>query len=103
MMVQTMKPDKKKTTAINQLKSMRKLIDRIDSQLVNLIAVRQHLAEEIGKIKKQNNLTITNPEREQLILERTSSIARKKKLDNKFVKKVFQLILKQSRIIQRKA
>ncbi|MDP2209225.1 MAG: chorismate mutase [Bacteroidota bacterium] len=98
-----MKPDKKRTTAINQLKSMRKLVDRIDSELVNLIAVRQHLAEAIGKIKKQNNLSITNPEREQIILERTSSIARRKMLDDKFVRKIFQLIIKQSRIIQRKA
>lgn len=98
-----MKLDKKRTKAIIQLKSMRKLVDRIDREFLNLISARQQLAEAIGKIKKQNNLSITNPEREQIILERTSSIARKKKLDDKFVRKIFQLIIKQSRIIQRKA
>ncbi len=98
-----MKQDKKRITTINQLKSIRKLVDRIDSQLVNLIALRQNLSQEIGKIKKQNNLSVINPEREEMILERTSSIARKKKIDDKFVKKIFQLIIKQSRIIQRKA
>lgn len=98
-----MKPDKKRTTAINQLKSMRKLVDRIDNELVNLIAARQHLAEAIGKVKKQNNLSIASPEREKIIIERIASIACKKKLDEKFVRKIFQLIIKQSRIIQRKA
>lgn len=98
-----MKPDKQKTTAINQLISMRKLVDRIDREFLNLLSARQQLAEAIGKIKKQNNISITNPLREQVILCRTVSIARKKKLDEEFVKKIFKLIIKQSRKIQRKA
>lgn len=98
-----MKSKKKKAGAMDDLKKLRKLVDLIDSELVNLISARQQLAEAIGKLKKQNKISIKNPLREQVILDRTTSIARKKKLDDEFVKKIFKLIIKHSRKIQAKA
>ncbi len=94
---------KKKNNVISRLISTRRLVDRIDSKLVTLIKIRQQLSEAIGKIKKRNDLNVVNSEREREILDRIASIARKKKLDEDFMQKIYRLILKQSRKIQRKA
>lgn len=94
---------KKKNNVISRLISTRRLVDRIDSKLVTLIKTRQQLSEAIGKIKKRNDLNVVNSEREREILDRIASIARKKKLDEDFMQKIYRLILKQSRKIQRKA
>jgi monofunctional chorismate mutase len=48
----------------------REEIDRIDSELLQMLNRRAACALSIGKIKKENNLPVHVPEREQEVLER---------------------------------
>ena len=52
---------------MEEIAGWRKKIDEIDAQLVKLINERARCAIEIGKIKKQNNMEIFNPDREQKV------------------------------------
>lgn len=51
----------------NELKILRKEIDEIDSKLMELFVLRMQIAEKIAKIKYDNNIKITNKEREKEI------------------------------------
>ena len=47
----------------------RKRIDDIDSQLVKLINERARIAQEIGRLKRNSQAPIYEPEREKLVFE----------------------------------
>ncbi|MBI4639388.1 MAG: chorismate mutase [Candidatus Tectomicrobia bacterium] len=49
---------------------IRKKIDQIDNQILQLLNERAKLAVQIGEVKKARNLEITDQTREQQILER---------------------------------
>ena len=84
------------------LEKTRKKIDLLDHQLVKLIAARSELGLELGNYKKENNLPIQDRKRElEIIADR---IAKFKELgidDEKFVKELFELIMKKSREMQK--
>jgi len=49
---------------------IRKKIDQIDDQILQLLNERAKLAIQVGEVKKARNLEITDQAREQQILER---------------------------------
>ncbi|GAB4133191.1 MAG: prephenate dehydratase [Raineya sp.] len=57
----------------NTLQDLRKKIDSIDSQLLELLNARMEIVKEIGTLKKSNNALIYRPERERAILQRLAS------------------------------
>ena len=57
----------------NLLQELRKKIDGIDSQLLELLNARMDIVKEIGSLKKSNNTLIYRPERERAILQRLGS------------------------------
>ena len=59
------------------------------------------MVEKIGKFKKENNLPILNSEREKEIFSRLEKLAEEKGLNKNFVKELFGLIIKQSKIEQK--
>lgn len=58
-----------------ELSDIRKEIDGIDAQLVKLFCQRMELAAQVADYKKEHNLPIFVPGREQEILERTAQQA----------------------------
>ncbi len=60
--------------AKEKLSQLRKNIDKIDETIVKLLNERAKLAKEVGKIKKQYNLPIYVPSREQEIFERLQKL-----------------------------
>ncbi len=54
---------------MDTINELRKKIDKIDQEIINLILERSELAHKIGIYKKQNQLSIYNPEREKQIYE----------------------------------
>src|SRR3990172_9206441 len=56
-----------------RLKKCRREIDRIDREILALLNERAHLAEEIGKAKKEAGLNLYSPEREQEVLTQMES------------------------------
>lgn len=71
---------------------LRARIDVLDADLLDLLASRMKVVDEIGKYKKQNNITILQPKRWDKILDKVSEKAREKGLDNEFLEKIFKAI-----------
>lgn len=84
------------------LEKIRKEIDLIDKELLDLFKRRFILAHEIGLIKKKNKLKIEDSKREKEILSNNIKEGILKKLNQDFIKKIFLLIFEESKSIQRK-
>jgi len=93
-----MKKEMKRNKAY--LKKLRKQVDETDNKIIELLKKRFEISKKIGKYKKQNNLSIKNKKREKHLLEKNKNKAKRHNLKPKFVKKLFKLILKESKKIQ---
>jgi len=71
---------------------LRARIDLIDNDLLDLLARRMEVSDEIGMYKKQNNITILQPGRWDKILQKVFDKGGDKGLDNEFLEKVFKAI-----------
>lgn len=79
---------------------MRSSIDQIDRQIVRLLANRQDLALEIGRVKAEQGLPIYMPERESELLAIIEHEAGNAGIDTGHVRALFQLVLAESRRLQ---
>ena len=52
------------------LDDIRKQIDKVDSQLLDLLSERADLVHQVGQIKKNEGLQIYAPEREDALLKK---------------------------------
>ncbi len=82
---------------MEKLDNYRKEINKINLQILELLKKRMQVSKKIGKYKKQNNLTVLDVKRERELYEKLKKYANEKSLDEKFVKKLFKLIIKQSK------
>ena len=78
----------------------RRRIDDIDTRLAELLSERSRCVIEIGRIKRQKDLPVYDPEREKEIFER---IARENRgpLENDALRRLFERILDESRRVER--
>src|SRR5688572_26227020 len=61
-------------TEPSDLESLRRLIDRFDEQIVELLNARARVVVEIGRFKQQNNEPIYAPDREKAVLEKLRTL-----------------------------
>lgn len=71
---------------------LRARIDVLDNDLLELLANRMRVSDEIGHYKKQNNITILQPGRWDTILEKVFAKGAEKGLDAEFLEKIFKAI-----------
>lgn len=71
---------------------LRARIDEIDGELLDLLSDRMKVADEIGRYKKENNITILQPNRWDKILAKVFVKGEEKGLDSEFLEKVFKAI-----------
>ncbi len=83
--------------------SLRDEIDRIDRELVRLVARRLHSSVEIAKIKATRGLAMRSPDREAELIEEAKDDARKLGIDPGYVAELMTLVLAHSRIAQQRA
>lgn len=86
---------------MDTIKNLRKIIDEIDSQILDLIKSRIEVVVEIGEAKKQNNIDVIDEKREQEIYDRLIEKAKQKGVKPELVKKVWKLLLETSYDIER--
>lgn len=89
----------------DQLIQLRNKIDKIDDQLVELLASRMGISEQIGKYKKENHVTIFQVERWQEILKRALASGSSLDLSEKFISALYhsihdESISKQTKILE---
>ena len=81
---------------INELENLRIKIDNADSQILEIIGNRMKVSEEIGKIKKKQNVAILQSARWNDILEKMISDGKEKGLSEDFILKIFKAIHQES-------
>ena len=79
-----------------ELNSMRKLIDKLDEQMVELLHSRTNLVKNIADFKFKNNITIFQLERWYEILKLRKKQANFLGIDNKMINDIFEVIHKYS-------
>lgn len=84
-------PAKKK-----DLDSLRKQINKIDSELVDLLAKRRDLSKDIILAKDLTDLPIRDEKREKELLKRLTDDGKKKGLDPEYVAQIFYEIIDNS-------
>ena len=84
------------------LEKMRRKLDEVDSSLVENISKRFKIVVEIAEYKKKNNMAVKDENREEEIMKRLKEKAQKNKIDFKIIKKVFEILIKESRELQNK-
>jgi len=87
---------------LKSFKLLRKDIDDLDTELVQLLKQRQDKIEEIAHLKIDDNLAIYQKERWLDILQKAINNARENKVNQKFIEQLFRLMHQESLKIQHK-
>lgn len=74
------------------LEKLRQQINNLDDELMQILSQRMKVAENIGKYKKDNNITILQTNRWNAILERAFAKGEKFGLSKEFVTKYFDAV-----------
>ena len=88
---------KKRYTNFNEV---RKMIDEVDDELINILKKRMTIIEQIGEYKKEHDLTIFQLERWQEILRSRIQWAEKLGIPRAHTEKFCQLLHEESIRIQ---
>lgn len=74
----------------NQLERLRRMVDSIDEELLEVLAKRMRLIEKIGNYKRENNITIFQPQRLSEIRETRTEFGQKLHLEEDFIRKILK-------------
>ncbi len=85
-----------KHTTSEELHQLRSQIDEMDSSLINLLAERFKLCREIGKFKKEHNMTVLQSDRYNEMLEKCKQQANACGIDAKFASRILEIIHEES-------
>lgn len=83
----------------SEIDELRRRIDAIDLQLLELLAQRHQVVLAVGERKRLENLPVYDPKREDALLERLAAHA-PPPLDETTIRHVFSAILSESRRLQ---
>ena len=81
---------------INELENLRVKIDDADSQILDILGNRMKVSDEIGKIKKKQNVAILQSARWSNILKKMILDGKQKGLSEDFILKIFKAIHQES-------
>src|SRR5699024_5553357 len=80
----------------DQLEKLRTKIDIIDDKIIELLAKRMLVAEDIGEWKKENNVSILQVERWNQVLSRMLSMGIETGLSETFIQRLYKAIHQES-------
>ncbi len=84
------------TVTTEGITQLRKQIDELDNQLMDLLAKRMRVCREIGQYKKEHNMTVLQTTRYNEILDKRGAQGSLCGMDSNFIKKVFEEIHEES-------
>ncbi len=85
-------PESHETDYLKQLTIFRKELDQLDGNLIDLLATRMQIAEQIGKLKQDKNVTILQSDRWNQIMEKMIAVGNQRGLSTEFIDKLFKAI-----------
>ena len=78
---------------------LRRLIDQIDSEILQLVARRVQVVLRVGEYKRRHGLRVYDPDRERRLLEHLAALA-PEPLDAETVRRVFERLVDESRRLE---
>ena len=84
------------TQSTEDLSHLRRQIDELDDQLLELLAKRMRVSQEIGMFKKEHNMTVVQTDRYDEILQKRISQAVEMNMDSGFMRTVLEAIHEES-------
>lgn len=81
---------------ISHISFLRKVIDELDMQIIELLARRMEISKKIARLKKRNNISILQPNRWDKIVKSRTKEGRNKNLSEDFIFHTFQYIHEES-------
>jgi len=87
---------------IDWIQGIRKEIDEIDNQIINLIGQRFKIIKQIGEYKKSNNVPMMQNDRVTRVIERCCQMGEEYKLNKDMIKKIYNIIIEEACDIETK-
>ncbi|KEI35930.1 chorismate mutase [Allofrancisella frigidaquae] len=84
------------------LDQYRTKITNIDQEIIRLIAQREQIVKQVGKYKKKHNLAVYDPDREAKLKKTHEAIAMQYDVSPELVNNVFDVIISNSRDLEKK-
>lgn len=84
----------------SSLDGLRKGIDAIDQEIVELLSRRQKQVDQVVALKKANNLPVYHPAREEDLISARRIQARGAGLCPDFIEELYRIIIHRSRVVQ---
>ena len=88
--------------SIEKINSLRKKIDELDDQMIDLVVQRLAIAKEIGDIKETNGIEVIDPYRESQIINRFAGKLAGT-LEKKDITAIFEPVYSISKRLQKKS
>ena len=85
------------------LDELRREIEDIDREIVELIARRTYVADTVAAVKETRDLPTTDESQEARVMERAGENAERFDLDANLVKAVFRLLIELNKVEQRES
>jgi monofunctional chorismate mutase len=82
---------------MDEIRDLRRQIDEIDDKIMELLDIRYNITKKVGDVKKKQNVTILDSNREKNILEKTSKYSHSPQ-----IRLVYEAIMNISKTQQRK-
>jgi len=82
------------------MKNKRDTIDKIDEQIAELFKQRMNTAKEIGQEKAKQNIVVTDPTREQEVLDKVTTIVGEEL--SEYIRQLYKTIFETSKAYQKK-
>ena len=83
-------------TTTEGITQLRKQIDELDNDLMQLLAKRMRVCREIGQYKKEHNMTVLQAQRYNEILDKRGAQGALCGMDSDFVKAIFEAVHEES-------
>lgn len=90
-----------KEEARQKLTEYRVFIDDLDRRIVALLNERTRVVEDIGRVKRDAEMPVYEPEREQQVFDNVRSVSNDDPLAQQAVRRIFERIIEEMRMIQR--
>ena len=83
------------------LDDLRRDIDRVDEALVRLLNERARSVCEVGRLKKEQNVEVYQPDREKEVFQHVRALASEGPLSPEAITRLFERIIDEARRLER--
>lgn len=86
---------------MSKIQQLRNKIDKIDTDIIKKLSERKNISIKIGQLKSQSDIGIKDNKREKELILNYEKLSCEYQLQLNFVKKLFKLIISNSRALQK--